>query len=325
MPVVARFLLAMSVATVIVAVAVIGLSQAKSPFAAAGAATPDADGGAQVDVTARTDGVVEGLTGATAPFVRVQLPTSVQPGTSRQVRIGIQDRPVRAGMVEGVASSEQMFAIELDIVPADGTHGMAWVSPTRVLVDRRSVPWTRFEVTLRRDVPCGSDLGELRVRVRDLSEGTPPGEALVDLPPVRCIDPPTKAPTSVHDTEPDCGGTIQETGRVPRRSVDGTTMTCRLPHPPRPAVRPAVEQDETDAAVDEDGSDPPEEASEDAGPDPSDTPEGREMADGDELSGDRDDPAPPRDDADTHDREEDPPSTGSPTTTEPFEERAGSD
>jgi hypothetical protein len=211
-------------------------------------------------------------------------------------------------------------------VAPDGIDGASWVTPARILVQRSSVPWTRFDLTVGSDVPCGADIGELRVRVRDLSEDTPTGETVVSLPPVRCIDPPIPAPPSVHDTETDCGGTVQETRRVPRRTADGTTMTCRLPRSPRPATPPPpVVADEGDDEEEDGDSGAPEDGSESTEPEPPDATEGTEPTENDEPSSERDDPAPRPDDTGAGEGSGGEGSNGSSATTESFEERAGSD
>ncbi|TVR33982.1 MAG: hypothetical protein EA388_10020 [Nitriliruptor sp.] len=289
----ARMVLSVSVAVMIVAFAIAGLVQAESPFGAPDAEASVADGAGRTDAAGSNADAAEA-----ALLVRVQLPTSVVPASSRQVRIGVEDRPVRTGIAERSASPDQSFLIELDIMAADGADGMSWITPNRALLHRRSLSSTRFDVSLGHDVPCGRDLGELRVRVRSLTDGTPTGETVVSLPPVTCDDPPATAPESVHDTETVCGGTVQETRRVPRLEADGGVATCRLPRAPRPTPRqpasePADEDESDDVADEDDTSDRDDTADADATTDDAD---GGDDADGSGSSSDRDEPREPDED-----------------------------
>lgn len=219
----------------------------------AGAA--DADGGAAVGATPKAADQV-GLR------VRIQTPDALVPGRTRQVRLHVEDRPLRAGAAS-LPPDGQMLAIELSIEPAAGGRTSAWVTPHRLLIPRHELSWTRIRVGVPRGAACGSAAGDLRARVRDIADDGLTDETSVALPSITCRDRPPEAPESVHDTSVVCGGVLEPD---PRAQYVGTTTTitpCREARPPepRPAPRPPepdrpeedAEAPDTAADNDEDG------------------------------------------------------------------------
>jgi hypothetical protein len=121
----------------------------------------------------------------------VQSQTSLLPGDSRQIRVLVADGPGMRGS-DSFTDDVQILTVELEVRQPPSARGTVSVTPSELTVDRAALARTRIDLELADGVACGADLGELRVRVRDVARDGAMVEVVAPLPPVDCREPPLR-------------------------------------------------------------------------------------------------------------------------------------
>lgn len=150
------------------------------------------DAGVSPSVQAATVRSAVVVPAAEAFQVHVQTPTSLLAGGSRQFRIVTMD--VRTtGAAPGEAN---LVRVDIELQPSQTATGLVSVAPSRVVTPAGNLGYVEFRLELADGAPCGSELGDMLVRVVDA--GGARGETLVALPPVDCR-PDLRAPSRIDE------------------------------------------------------------------------------------------------------------------------------
>lgn len=116
--------------------------------------------------------------------VHVQTQDTLLAGGERQFRLAVDGGSFDAPS-DSVAGSPVLL-VELSIHPERSGEGFVSVTPTELAVTRNKLHLTPIRIHVAAGVACGSNLGELQVRVRELSPQGVPATTTVALPPVDC-------------------------------------------------------------------------------------------------------------------------------------------
>jgi hypothetical protein len=242
--------------------------------------------GALTRASADVDGgTAEGSDRSPSLRIRVQMPVDLRAGGARQFRISVHEASRRAWDDR----RDPLLLLELRLEHPDAYVGTAIVTPDALVLRRSDLHRTPLKVHVFAHVGCDTRLGDLHVRVREISASEATGERTIELPPVDCRTPPP-APESVHDTEPTCLDDELELQTWVLTTDDPPEgELCRDPGLSAPPRTNAAEPDP-----------PAEEADPDDAADPNEPPEGDEASDddpsgddqaGDDQAGDEDEPS----------------------------------
>jgi hypothetical protein len=117
--------------------------------------------------------------------VHVQKQAFLHAGGERQFRLAVDGDSGYDGSGDATNGSP-LLLVDLAIHQDRSGEGAVTVTPTQLVVSRSELRLTPIWIQVAAAASCGSDLGELHVRVRDLATDGSHATTTITLPPVDC-------------------------------------------------------------------------------------------------------------------------------------------